>query len=150
MHSENLPILSAENADVPRLLQDPGLMPDSVEQREGSGVGLHDILFMFFRHKWKILLFAVSGVLGAVGFYLLAPPLYESQAKLLVRYVVEHNAVDGLDQMVKTPGPENHALINSEVEILTSQDLIRQVAEAVRANKLGLGPADTATMGNAV
>jgi uncharacterized protein involved in exopolysaccharide biosynthesis len=148
MHSENLPVLSAKNAEVPRLLQDPGLMPDSVEQREGSGVGLHDILFMFLLHKWKILLFAVSGVLGAVGFYLLVPPLYESQAKLLVRYVVEHNAVDGLDQMVKTPGPENHAIINSEVEILTSQDLIRQVAEAVRTNKLGLAPADNATMGD--
>jgi uncharacterized protein involved in exopolysaccharide biosynthesis/Mrp family chromosome partitioning ATPase len=149
MHSENLPILSDKNAELPRLLQERGLAADSVEQREGSGMGLHDILFVLFRHKWKILFFAVSGLLGAVAFYLLTPPLYESQAKLLVRYVVDHGAVDGLDPMVKTPTPENHTLINSEVEILTSQDLIRQVVEAVGINKLAPGPVNDATMGKA-
>jgi uncharacterized protein involved in exopolysaccharide biosynthesis len=103
---------------------------------EAPSLKLNDVLFILFRHKWKIFLCATAGIAAAVAVYLLLPPLYESQAKLLVRYVVERSTVDALDNSVKTPGSENMNLIKSEVEILTSLDLVMQVAEAVGVERL--------------
>ncbi len=65
----------------------------------------------------------LAGMLAAAAVYFLLPPVYESQAKLFVRYVVDKSAVDGLDAAIKTPDSQTDTLINSEVEILTSSDL---------------------------
>jgi polysaccharide biosynthesis transport protein len=101
-----------------------------------SGMKPNDILFILFRHKWKIILCAALGMIGAAGIYFLLPPLYESRAKLIVRYVVDTSAVDNIDSTIKTPGSQNESLINSEVEILTSQDVAMQVTDAVGADRL--------------
>lgn len=136
MNSENLPILSEKNGDNLHLA--PEATITDFEERSGhSGPGFSDILLMLFRHKWKIITCGLAGLLIAGGIYLLVPPFYESEAKLLVRYVVEHSAVDG-DSQIKTPTPENASLINSEVQILTSSDLIRQVAESIGIDRFPL------------
>jgi uncharacterized protein involved in exopolysaccharide biosynthesis len=150
MKNDNLPVLSVNSGDALSIAQEAVPVYGPEEQPGNSGMGIHDVLFMLFRHKRKIIVFALAGILAAGVIYLVVPPNYESEAKLLVRYVVEHNAVDGLDPMVKTPTPENHTLLNSEVEILTSSDLIRQVAESVGINRLALGPLDDATKEKAV
>ena len=62
-----------------------------------SGLKLNDILFIVFKHKIKILLCAGIGIAAAAAIYFFLPALYESQAKLFVRYVVDRSAVDGLD-----------------------------------------------------
>lgn len=139
MNSENLPILSEKNGDTVHLAPET-MITDFEEQSGHSGPGFSDLLLMLFRHKWKIITCGLAGLLIAGGIYLLVPPIYESEAKLLVRYVVEHSAVDGLvDSQIKTPTPENASLINSEVQILTSSDLIRQVAESVGINRFPHG-----------
>jgi polysaccharide biosynthesis transport protein len=94
---------------------------------------------MLFRHKWKIILCATAGIAAAADFYFLSPPVYESQAKLLVRYVVDRSAVDGLDSKEKTLGTPSEGVILSEAEILTSSDLATLVAEAVGVNRLTPG-----------
>lgn len=110
-------------------------MSDSQYEADAHGLKLNDFVFILFKHKWKILLSGTAGIVAAVGAYFLLPSVYESQAKLLVRYVVEKSAVD--DPSVKTPGASDGMnLINSELEILTSQDLIIQVAEAVGIDQL--------------
>jgi succinoglycan biosynthesis transport protein ExoP len=115
----------------------PLALPEPEQESHSSGLNLHEVLFIVFRHKWKILLLAVGGIAAAASIYLFLPPDYESQAKLLVRYVVERSAVDGVgtktDQPVDYPS-EN--LINSEVEILTSSDLAIQVAETIGADRI--------------
>jgi polysaccharide biosynthesis transport protein len=136
MNSENLPVLSAKNGETLHLAQEAARTFDSEVQPEQSGIGFHDLLFVLFRHKWKIIFFGLAGILAAAAIYVFIPPDYESQAKLLVRYVVDRSAVDGLDSQIKTPTAENHAVINSELQILTSSDLIRQVAESVDIDKL--------------
>jgi uncharacterized protein involved in exopolysaccharide biosynthesis len=149
MNNANLPIVSEKNGEALHLAPET-VFPEAEEQPSRSGLSLSDILLMLFRHKWKIILFALAGLLIAGATYLFVPPIYESQAKLLVRYVVEHSAVDGVDNQIKTPTPDNITLINSEVEILTSSDLIRQVAEAIGINKLTSGPPDDATLDKAI
>jgi succinoglycan biosynthesis transport protein ExoP len=101
-----------------------------------SGMNLNDVLFILFRHKRKIIICAAAGIIAAAGIYLFMPPLYESQAKLLVRYVVDRSAIDGLDQQGKNLGSPSESAINSEVEILTSSDLAMQVAETVGPERL--------------
>ena len=70
--------------------------------------------------------------------YFFYPPLYESDAKLLVRYVLDRRAVDPIDNSTAstTLGATADSIINSEVEILTSWDLAVQVAEAIGPQRL--------------
>lgn len=104
-------------------------MSEFKDEAEPSSLNLNDILFIFFRHKWRILLCAGVGLAAAAAVYFLFPPLYESEAKLLVRYVVERSTVDKLEAPIKTPGSQqNDNLINSEVEILTSSDVTLPMA----------------------
>ena len=111
-------------------------MPEpSTKPPESTGWSLPDVLFVLFRHKWKILLSTTVGVIVASGVYALYSPLYESQAKLLVRYVLDRSAVDPLDSRAAAGGPSSESLINSEVEILTSRDLAVQVAETIGAER---------------
>jgi uncharacterized protein involved in exopolysaccharide biosynthesis/Mrp family chromosome partitioning ATPase len=105
-----------------------------------------DFLYVLFKHKWKILMSAALGISAAVAVYFLRTPVYESQAKLLVRYVVDTSAIDQVESRA-TVGPSGDNMINSEVEILTSWDLAIQVAKVVgveRLMELSNGAADVA------
>jgi uncharacterized protein involved in exopolysaccharide biosynthesis len=149
MNSEELPIVSAKNSDALFMASEAPLVAEPGESPDQAGMNIHDVLFMLFRHKWKIIFCTFAGLLASGGAYFLVPRAYQSQAKLLVRYVVEHSAVDGLDPQIKTPTPENHTLINSEVEILTSSDLVRQVVESVGIDRLPV-PSDRSSIDKAV
>ncbi len=111
-------------------------MSQAEPEEQHSGLNLTDLQFILFRHKWKILLSAVAGIGSAGAIYFLLPFPYESQAKLLVRYVVDHSAVDGMDAAAKTPGSPNEGVIASEVEILTSWDLAIQVVQTIGLDRL--------------
>jgi polysaccharide biosynthesis transport protein len=150
MDNENLPIVARRDGESAHLTPEFASAPEFQEQAEPSGLGLHDILFMLFRHKWKILALTLLGLITAGIFYFLVPPVYESDAKLLVRYVMERSAVDGLENQIKTPTPENHTLINSEVQILTSSDLIGQVADNVGVSRFASGPPTESTIEKAI
>jgi uncharacterized protein involved in exopolysaccharide biosynthesis len=106
-------------------------------QAQRPSLNLSDMLFMLFKHKWRILLFAAAGVVAAVAAYFVLPHVYEAQAKLLVRYVVDKSAVDALDDsQVRTSDQHRENVINSEVEILTTPDLAMQVASAIGVDRI--------------
>jgi uncharacterized protein involved in exopolysaccharide biosynthesis len=103
------------------------------------GLGPTDFAIIAFKHKWKVLLFTIAGVAAAVVFYVTNPPLYESDAKIYVKYVIDHNAVDSMEgqgQNGAVPNRPNDAVLNSEVEILNSWDLFEQVAEEIGPGRL--------------
>src|SRR3954447_6069217 len=94
--------------------------------------GLGDILHALFKHKWKILICTIIGIIAAVCVQVLYTPMYESHAKLLVRYVLERTPID-------PDAPSQKMAMNvigAEVEILTSWDLAVQVAEALGPKRL--------------
>ena len=102
-----------------------------------SGLDAQGLALILFRHKWKILLLTLAGIASAAYTYLTAPPVYESSAKLLVRYVLERSAIDSVDSKDGTAGLRNNdGIINSELEILTSWDLATEVADAVGVERL--------------
>jgi polysaccharide biosynthesis transport protein len=106
-----------------------------------DGLKLNDILFILFRHKWKIIFCALLGLAGAAGLYYKAAPVYESTAKLLVRYVVDSRAAETLGGSgeVRSVDARGANMINSEIEIITSQDLALDVAQSVGPARI-MGP----------
>jgi uncharacterized protein involved in exopolysaccharide biosynthesis len=120
------------------------------ETPQHSGFHLSDILFALFKRKWTIILCALLGIIAAAAYCYLFPPAYQSQAKLLVRYVLERSAVDSID---KTTQPNQSSgggaksadsVIDAEVQILTSSDLAIQVADAIGPKRLGASSKEAA------
>lgn len=104
----------------------------------GPSVSKNDVLYALFKHKKKILFGTILGLAAAVAVYFFYPAVYESDAKLLVRYLVERSTVDSFDSP-RNPGgyaPATDSVIGSEIEILSSWDLAVQTAEAVGAKRL--------------
>jgi len=106
------------------------------------GVKLDDIFFALFKRKRTIIVSAAVGIIAAAAYYFLFPPAYESQAKLLVRYVLERSAVDSMDgtKPMFQSSNDPDRVIGAEIEILTSWDLAMQVAQAIGPKRL-LAPA---------
>src|SRR5258708_37514933 len=94
------------------------------------GMTLADIYFILFRHKWKIAAISALGLVAALLVPLVMPRPYQSEAKLLIKYVLDSKAPTQLtpgDQRMKTPDDRGENIINSELEILTSLDLAMDV-----------------------
>ena len=103
-----------------------------------SGLALGDVYYILFRHKWKILILSAAGIIAAAVVYVLRPALYNSEAKLFIRYVMESQLPSGIggDPQIKTPDPGGANIINSEIEILRSRDLALSVVDAIGADKI--------------
>jgi polysaccharide biosynthesis transport protein len=102
-----------------------------------SALSFSSVLRALFKHKGKILLLTLLGLLSAAAVFFFYPPAYLSYAKLLVRYVVERSGVDPtMDTTGSRDARMTDSVINSEAEILNSWDLAVQTAEAIGPKKL--------------
>ncbi len=99
-----------------------------------SNFSLGDVFYALFKHKWKILLGALAGISAAITVYTLYTPVYQSSAKLLVRYVVDRSMVDPEAAGSMPKLAEN--MLASEIEILTSWDLAMDVVDAIGVKRL--------------
>lgn len=120
------------------------------ETHPHSGIQLSDILFALFKRKWTIILCSLVGIIAAATFYFFFPWVYESDAKLLVRYVLERSAIDPVEaEKAQAPSSTNYTdrIIGAEIEILTSWDLAVQVAEAIGPKRLGAATPSGAAAG---
>ncbi|MBI2924453.1 MAG: hypothetical protein HYY24_01980 [Verrucomicrobia bacterium] len=113
-------------------------MNHSPNSQPAMSLNLADAYYVLFRHKWKITGFAAAGALIALIIFVTGTPVFRSEAKVLIRYVLESKSVPGLgdDAQLTSPGKGGDNIINSEVEILTSWDLALQVADAVGPEKI--------------
>src|SRR5882724_4397483 len=125
------------------------------ETQQHSGVNLSDILFALFKRKRIIIVCAAVGIIAAAAVYFIYPPSYQSEAKLLVRYVTERSAVDPVEAEKAAAASSNEAdrVIGAEIEILTSWDLAMQVAgasatEATAAQSIAAGLKVTSNKGS--
>lgn len=111
----------------------PEPLPEPLPEPSSSGLNVNEILFILFKHKWKIILSSLAGFAAAAAIYYLSPRVYESQAKILVRYVVDSSV---MDPRASSATEMNDSIISTEIEILTSRDLADEVAKAVVSGKL--------------
>ena len=125
---------SALTPAIPR----PQLPPRPSPAQASPGLTRNDFLFAIFRHKKMIVFLTLVGLAAAAALYLLYPPLYQSNAKLLVRYVLDRSAIDSIDGSTSSTASSRSidAIIGAEVEIIRSWDLAVQVAEAIGPKRL--------------
>lgn len=112
--------------------------PDKRQPPSASGFKVADVYYTLFRHKWKIILCTLMGFGAAAVLYFLRTPPFYSEARLLVRYVIETKgfASEGPESQMLTPDARGANVINSEIELLTSLDLADRVAAAVGPEKI--------------
>ena len=111
-------------------------MENHADQASTPSFELGDIYYTLFRHKWKIILCSLAGLGLAFGFYKLRPPPFTSEAKLFIRYVVrEKTTGPGNDDSVKID-LSGDGIIKSELQILTSLDLVKEVARRIGPEKI--------------
>jgi polysaccharide biosynthesis transport protein len=113
--------------------------PENHMPQPGASIGVGDVVYILFRHKWKIVLFTLLGLATVPVIWKKKQPLFESEAKILVRYVSERRAVAtgaGESDIVREPEARGLSVINSEVEILSSADCVLEAVRAVGASKI--------------
>lgn len=108
---------------------------DTATESSGPSLGLGDVYYTLFRHKWKILLLGCIGLGAAAVVYYTSPKLYRSSARLFIRYVQEEKAL-GTTDTVKTPGGRGDTTISSEIAILSALDVCQITADAIGPDKI--------------
>lgn len=101
---------------------------------------LGDVYYTLFRHKWMILVTSAVGIAAGLLLPLVWPRVYLSEAKLLIKYVLENRLPTdpggGNDTHVSLPDAAGRNIINTELQILTSLDLDQQVATNVGPDRI--------------
>jgi len=110
-------------------------MPEARHEVSAEAMNIGDIYYLLFRHKWKLIGFSLLGISAAVVVLLRTPAAYESEARLLVRYVSDTTVLDAVatGERLTTPGRGGENLINSEIAILSSRDLIEKVIDEIQS-----------------
>lgn len=106
--------------------------PPGSLRSHSQGIKLGDIYYIVFRHKWKILIVSALGIIAAVVESATWPPMYEGEAKLLVKYVQDTTPPDNRnepDTMTHTPVGSGESILASELEIINNQNVADQVAD---------------------
>ena len=122
-------------------------MQKSQPQAAKGGFSVHDVLFVLFKHKWMILVLSLIGLLAAAVVYRHRKPLFMSESKLQVLYVLQRENVDSF-QKQSTPGQEPlNSVIGPEMDVLMSVDVAMAAAEKVGVARIlpEAGPGATAS-----
>lgn len=117
----------------------PGTIMASDEPAQSGGMlSATDVTYLLFRQKWKIIICFVLGLLGAVGAYFMFRPGFQSDSKIMIRYVVESRSPSGAEgnMQIRTPDTRGETVVNSEVELLQSLDLATEVVNKVGATNI--------------
>jgi polysaccharide biosynthesis transport protein len=95
------------------------------------------VYYVLFKHKWKIITCSTAGLLAAIALVAFRPPLYESEAKLFIRYVLDSKSPSPTpDGSRVISGYDGQSFINSEIEILNSLDLVEQVVDTIGPDRI--------------
>lgn len=93
-----------------------------------------DIFFVVFRQKQKILLFFLAVFFTVAIGTLLTPKVYQSDTKLMVLVGRESVSLDPTattGRTISVPSQDRESEINSELEILSSRELLEKVVAAI-------------------
>ena len=91
---------------------------------------------MLFNQKWKILFCGMMGLAAAAAVFLKTKPVYKSEAKLLINYVLQRDALDDHEAQMEAGGRSGEQVVNTELEIMRSLDLSASVAESIGVDRI--------------
>lgn len=92
-------------------------------------IGVQDVIYVLYTKRWLILTLTLIGLASSLTVYFNREILYQTQVKLLVRYVINRNTVDSYQSQLSPGGPAGDHVIHTEIEILTSADLALAVVD---------------------
>jgi uncharacterized protein involved in exopolysaccharide biosynthesis len=103
-----------------------------------------ELLSILFKEKTKLFLVFVVLCAAVVGYSFLLTPYYEATTRLLVKTGPEFQTQSDTNAPVAgVPSTTKLEVVNSEIQILTSRDLIAAVIDKIGADKLYPGAAST-------
>jgi len=105
---------------------------------------LRDIYYVLFARKWQFLLVFVLTWAAVIVLTLLAPKVYKSEAKLLVKPGRESLAMDPTipEGRVLSVNRSMHEQLNTELEILNSRNLLERVVIQLSPDYINADPED--------
>src|SRR5436190_22554287 len=101
-----------------------------------TGMGMDDVLYTLFRHKWLILAFILLGAAGAFTYRAMRPPYFVSQAKINIPYIKESGPTGTGNESLHPSDNGPQSILNTEVEILRSLDVASNAAAAFGPEKI--------------
>jgi len=109
----------------------------------GPQLDVTAIIYALFKHKWKIVTCSMLGFLMAVAVYFVIKPAYQSEAKLVIKYIREDKIPMGRDQDAEIRKLDLQAatIITTEMEIMQSKDLAESVVAKVGPERILNNPA---------
>ena len=110
-------------------------------EQQNQAVSLRDFLTVLFKHKQTILIIFFAVIITVtIGSFLL-PPTYEAKSSLLVKFGREYIYRPEVGERGSSDmGPliplNQEEVINSEIQILTSRDLIEKVIQTIKVENI--------------
>jgi uncharacterized protein involved in exopolysaccharide biosynthesis len=100
-------------------------------------IRLQEVVTIMYKHKFKILAAFSATLLTALIGTLLVSPVYESTASLLLKFGREYVYRPEVgDRSTNIPRTEMVGIINAEIQILTSKDLVDRVLSDIGIRNL--------------
>ena len=99
-------------------------------------MSLKDFLTILFKHKWKILVTFVAIVVTITIVTQTLPPIYQATSTLLVKFGRENIYRSEVGQGGSWVSSSHEEMVNSEIQVLTSYDLIEKVVKTMEAELL--------------
>jgi len=111
-------------------------MQKSTSTAAKPSFGIQDILYVLFKHKWKIAFLGTMGIAAAAGLYLTTKPVYKSEAKLLINYVLQRDALDDHEAQIEAGGRSGEQVVNTELEIMRSLNVSASVVDSIGVDRI--------------
>ncbi|MGB0910522.1 MAG: GumC family protein, partial [Nitrospirales bacterium] len=106
------------------------------EPQKISQISLRDIITIFFKHKWKILgVFLGTVTVVTIGSFLM-DPTYEAESTVMVKMGREHVYQPEVGSASPAVAFDQERILESEIQILTSRDLLKRVIESIGVEKI--------------
>jgi capsular exopolysaccharide synthesis family protein len=113
------------------------------EQEMPSQTSLRDLCYIFFRHKWKLILFFLAVVVCVAVLTFYSAETYRSQASLMVRLGRESVTLDptATTGQIIPVAQSRESEVQAELEILKSREIAEKVVDSIGPQALLKRPA---------
>jgi len=101
-------------------------------RQEQQAPGLRDFLTVLFKHKIKIVTIFLTTVVTVTIVTFLLPPTYEAKSSLMVKFGREYVNRPGVGDTGSLMALNQQEMLNSEIQILTSRELIGKVLTTLK------------------
>jgi len=96
-------------------------------EQESNTVSLRELLIVLFKHKHKILTAFLSTVIVVTIGSFLVTPMYEAESSLMIKFGREYSYSPEVGEARNTISFGQAEIINSEIQILTSKEIVERV-----------------------